>query len=135
LKDSPFYQGIAVLDWLIANWDRKYDDYLFRRDEPQRMVAIDNGFALTGEIYRRVEMAKIRGPHYLMTFDDRANAFRDIPLPEELRTKIQQGLENREVLTSQLQELGIPQKDIDSMWQRTEALVAAGKFLSRKNTQ
>jgi len=135
LKDSPSYQGIAVLDWLIANWDRKSDDYLFRRDEPQRMVAIDNGFALTGEIYRKVEMAKIRGPHYLMTFDDRSNSPRDIPLPEELRTKIQHGLEKKDHLTVQLQELGLPQKDIDGLWQRTEILIKTGKFLSRKNTQ
>jgi len=135
IKDSSFYQSIAVLDWLIANWDRKTDDYLFRRDEPQRMVAIDNGFALTGEIYNKVEMTKIRGPHYLMTFDDRANTPRNIALPEDLKTKIQQGLEQRDSLTAQLQELGLPQKDIDSMWQRAENLIKAGKFLSRKNPQ
>ncbi len=135
LKDSPFYHGIAVLDWLIANWDRKADDYLFRRDEPTRLAAIDNGFALTGEIYNKVEMSKIRGPHYLMTYDDRAQEFRNIPLPEGLKAKLQKGLANRQSLTVELQKLDIPAKDIEAMWARTKAIIESGKFLSRKNAQ
>jgi hypothetical protein len=135
LKESPFYQAMAVLDWLMANWDRKANDYLYRRDEPTRLAAIDNGYALTHLIYHQVELAKIRGPHYLMTFDDRADEFRDIPLPDELRAKLERGLQNRDSLINQLQELGLPQKDIETMWKRTEALLSAGKFLSRKNTQ
>lgn len=135
LQNSEQFQNLAALDWIIANFDRKLDDYLFRRDDPSKLVAIDNGFTLTQRVYHMIELDKIRGPHFLMTFDDRDRTYRDIPLPDSLKNRIKKGFENQEELTSNLLEIGIPQKDIEAMWARVQALLDSGKFLSRKNTQ
>lgn len=132
---SKGFQELAAFDWMVANWDRKQIDYFFGAKDTNQVRAIDNGFALDDMPYWKADIRKIRGPHYLLTYDDNDQRPRTVHLPEEMKSKIAQGLENQSALTTKLRNLNIPDYDIGAFIKRTEALLKYGVFLSRKNTR
>jgi len=137
VQEGEHYQSIAALDWLMANWDRKSQDYFYRRDDPKRLVAIDNAYCLMHIIYSdpQADPRNGRGPHYALTYDYNKGRPRNTPLPEHVVEKVKKGLEKRDALQTKLVELGIPERDISAMWKRAEVMLSAGKYLSRLNTQ
>ncbi len=129
------YQKIALFDWITANFDRKQEDYFVKKDDPENLVVIDNGYALMYTVYHHPETVDDKGPLFLMASDARTNQLTGEQISEDLLEQIREAITRRSKLDEELKALGISDKDIEAMWVRVQALADSGKFLSRKNTR
>lgn len=141
---SADVHNLQALDWIIANADRHVNNYLFKVDQDRQpiltngvpqIVAIDNGLAFNELFYRlKANRNDLPGPYQHLTRDNMTKALVATQLPPLLREKIALGMADRAPITEALLSLpDIDEREIERMWQRTQALVDTGVFLSGYN--
>ena len=141
---SPDVHHLNTLDWITANADRHVNNYMLKVDDDRRpilnagrpeIVAIDNGLALNELFYRlKANRNDLPGPYQHLTRDHATKRNLTVPLPTELRERISEGIQNRAGVTEALLSLpDIDAKEIERLWQRAQALVDTGVFLSGYN--
>jgi len=135
--DSNDWGQIAVLDWILANCERHEENMMVEKSEPSKLFAIDHGIILNSSNY--LEMA-LRGPSLQLTMKTRKNEngatidhTLENTLPDFIIQKLRSGLNNHQVLTEKLKEIGIPENEINSFWARVADIYQAGKYLSKYN--
>jgi hypothetical protein len=136
-RESDDWGQIAVLDWLLANCERHYENMMVETEDPTKLFAIDHGIILNSSNY--LEMV-LRGPSLQLTMKTRKNergVTIDHPLenslPDFIIQKLRLGLNNHQVLTEKLKEIGIPENEINSFWARVADIYQGGKYLSKYN--
>ena len=130
-EQSEDWQALAALDWMLANCERHENNIMVRRDDPEKVVAIDHGIIMSS--YNYTEMA-LRGPSLQLTHDNRADRARVVDVPEWLLEKITDGIERQDQLNLQLENLhDLDEQQIESFWMRVNALAKYRKFLSKMN--
>jgi hypothetical protein len=82
----------------------------------------------------------LRGPSLQLTMKTRKNEngatidhTLENTLPDFIIQKLRSGLNNHQVLTEKLKEIGIPENEINSFWARVADIYQAGKYLSKYN--
>jgi len=122
---------IAALDWILANCERHFDNLMVKRSEKSNVVAIDHGIIMSSPNY--TEMA-LRGPSLQMTYDGAADRPKSESIPEDILELIQEGLDRKDELDTQLRSLSVfSEQELESFWMRVAALVKHGKYLSKMN--
>lgn len=144
-EQEPDVHRLAVFDWIIANADRHVHNYMMKMDdegyvdcsEGLQMVAIDNGAAFN-ELFYRMKASPSRndlpGPYQFLTRNNVTNKTVKMPLPPELLAQIRAGADRRDQLTESLLSLpDLDPKEVERLWQRVDALIESGVFLSGYN--
>ncbi len=129
IKEGDDWGRIAILDWLLINNDRHSQNMMTDKQGEGILVAIDHGIILDSSFY---EFHVVFGPSGLLTEEKKEP--RVVDIPENLVSLIERGLEEKEKLDKQLEEISsIDNSEIERMWLRAEQTVSSGKYLSRKN--
>ncbi len=150
LEESTDFQAMAALDFLLLNIDRHGGNYLVEADlgddeeyhpsftnpEEVRLCAIDNGSSMGPKGYRN--MRDLCGPQFVLSGQRSTTQAkgefepRDVPLPDWLLNKLEDGLSRaHELKVEDLEDL--TPDDIVWMWQRTALLIEEKKFVSKVN--
>ncbi len=133
MQEGMDFKKMAILDWILANCERHQDNWLVRRENPQELVAIDHGIILSlGSYWEHA----LRGPGLALTLQSKEGQRRprQVPIPQELLTLLEEGFSRQEELNLKLEKLpGISPEAIQSMWKRVAALLHYQVFLSKEN--
>jgi hypothetical protein len=134
MKRGRDYGLMALLDWVSANNDRKYANFMARRNNVRELVAIDHGVIMDSNVYANHE---IRGPSLDLTWDNEANRSRSVDLPDDIIELMKAGLAQRESLDTKLESVngpdGVSPREVELMWERVRKLIETKKYLSHKN--
>lgn len=134
IKKGRDYGLMALLDWVSANNDRKYANFMARRNNVRELVAIDHGVIMDSNVYANHE---IKGPSLDLTWDNEANRARLVDLPDDIIELMKAGLAQRGELDSKLASVngpdGVSPREVELMWERVKKLVETKKYLSHKN--
>jgi hypothetical protein len=145
VQESPDLITLAVLDWIIAQADRHSGNYLVKIDpstgtadlsnDQLELIAIDNGISLNDVFYRiKANRNDLPGPYKFLTQHPESQQPVFNALTASLRMKVEQGLANKQKLTTELAGLDdIDPVEIEKMWQRAQALLGSNSFLSGYN--
>lgn len=146
LGSSEDLMLLQILDnILLVNPDRHSDNYMVRIDLTSNqldheakvsLAAIDNGLSLdTDQFTRDAKIDYVYGPWWSLTYDNTLRKPVEIPIPEKILQKIENGFRHKEELTTFLlaQDPPVPEEEIRKMWQRVEVLLERKIFLSYKN--
>lgn len=124
---------IALLDWILANCDRRQENILVSRDDPRQMVGIDHGIILSTHDYFSPAI-ELKGPSLVRTYDNQKKRAKHIPIQSGLIDLLKSGYERKDELTDQLRQLpDIKEEEIELMWARVSNLISSGEYLSNAN--
>lgn len=124
---------IALLDWILANCDRRQENILVSNDDPTQMVGIDHGIILSTFDYYSPAI-ELRGPSLVRTYDNQKQCAKHIPIQSELIDLLKSGYERKNELTDQLKQLpDIKEEEIELMWRRASYLISLREYLSKAN--
>lgn len=113
---SSDWQTVAVLDWILANCERHWDNMMVDAENPTNIAAIDHGIIFSS--YNYYEMA-LRGPSLQLTLDHTTDKPKLVDIPEDLLAKLEAGLRNRDYLEEKLRGIShITDEEIEQFWTR-----------------
>lgn len=146
IYNCPDAHSIAVLDWLIANGDRHGLNYLGKVIDGERvdltlgypqLYAIDNGAGFNTTYYKVIAGRKeVKGPSQHFTYNSYNQESLKVPIPEDLKIKINKFSQKLDYLEELLRGLpDINSKEIDYFLKRFEMLVNSNHHLSPMNTE
>lgn len=137
------WQKIAILDWLILNWERHGSNMMIRKisasdpDPNIEIAAIDHGMILCSANYVDLQ---VRGPvryltmHLQDTQEHKKGEIKKVPIPQILLKKIKKGLGSWQDLAQKLISLkDLTEEEIDKIYDRANFLLTAKVFLSKIN--
>ncbi len=113
---------MAVLDYLIANWERKPDNWLINKNDNSKLYAIDHGYAFYSAAVEAADRFELRGPRLNLTFDNKTKKLIQTPIPEEILERLKEKLAQKEELISKLRGI-VPNQEIENLVKRTENLI------------
>lgn len=124
---------IALLDWILANCDRRQENILVSKDDPTQMIGIDHGIILSTHDYYNPAI-ELKGPSLVRTYDNQKQGSKHVPIQSELIDLLTSGYERKIELTDQLKQLpDIKEEEIELMWQRVNHLISSKEYLSKAN--
>jgi|GEM_PF-1865378 len=125
---------IALLDWMIACPERHGYNWLYDRNNPTRVTAIDHGITLMTKIYDDTEL---RGPSLAFTYDNAKKRPKNIPISLELIGLLEDGQERATELTRELIEAfgdtEVSRREVEMFWGRVRDTLKYRVFLSKAN--
>ncbi len=128
---SSDWHTIAILDWILANCERHWDNMMVDVENPSSIAAIDHGIIFSS--YNYYEMA-LRGPSLQLTHDNKTDRPKVIDIPEDILILVEEGLKNRQILDEKLRALtDISEESIEQFWSRVQDVIDYKKFLSKMN--
>lgn len=127
--DSEIVEDFALYDYILQNLDRRLSNIILEEsDGLNRLKAIDHSLTFfTEEFASRYEK---KGPRLLVAFDNSTDppTLKKTPLPERLRTKIEESLGNEQEIRRDLSEL-LTEEEIDGIFNRAQKLFDKKIFL------
>ncbi len=160
---DDFYK-VAIFDYITQQSDRKGDNYMVRKKDPQKLIAIDNSMSFeNGDAY-----CCTMGPlEYLTSYEnpdhiageENYSLPKKVEIPEVYIDLLKEKLSQKEELNSKLRDfkrihewitdetgkeklLTLPnpiqdlsEEHIERMWQRVEEMIKYGVFISTENRE
>jgi hypothetical protein len=158
------FHKVAIFDYITQQSDRKGDNYMVRKKDPQKLIAIDNSMSFeNGDAY-----CCTMGPlEYLTSYanpdhiagEDNYNLPQKVAIPEEYLDLLNEKFKQKDELNTILREFkrihewivdeagkeklltlsepiqDLSEEHIEKMWQRVEEMIKFGVFISSENRE